>query len=652
MIYDYLCSLFLIVKCMNIRKLTIIAGILLFSTFFSVEAQSPRLCNGNQMNATPFCTDTNPYGISYAAGTNSYSSELQYLNSAGCIDLGNDGAANPAWYKMQIGSPGNMNIFMSHSANCDIDYACWGPFTDADMNNMCASAPTSLRNYLYDNLPYDYYYDEYYTYGAQYFSHHPTFTDYEYTSVSYGMNWFYDWYSTPSGKLVDCSSTPSPNEWLHIRNAQVGSWYILYISNWEGCSGSINFTRDAGTSVAHTDCSITAPVSGDEVCEGETATLTANAVAGAVLYRWTGPNNFSQTSAANTITIPNATLQNAGTYTVEVYNGSTYGAPTTCELIVHPTPQLVAQDITICAGDPATLTVSGADTYLWNDGTTSASYTVTPSVTTSYTVTGTNAGGCVATKVVTVNVVSSLEPIITPDTICVGEVATVSPSNGMTFLWSDGSASSSIRPTSADPSSYTVTVTTATGCTGTAVVHVMPAPVADFSASSWTVNIDEPTVQFTDMSTGANEWSWNFGNHSSVDNTSTLQNPQYTYTIGGTFSVTLTVTSDLGCTHTAMHTVTVVGDEFAIFIPSAFTPNEDGKNEGFQPVGRGVQDYEMHIYDRWGNLVFQTKNFSEPWTGLDEKGRALPLDVYTYRIAVIFANNKDKVYKGTVTLVK
>ncbi len=374
------------------------------------------LCNQNQMAATPFCTNENPYGLTYSAGTSGYASELYYLNNTGCLDE-YSGGPNPAWFKMRISQAGNLTILLQHSnSNGDIDYACWGPFTDADMANMCANYPNSLSNYLYDNLASQYP-STYYYYEPQYFSHHPTYVDYNYYSTTYGDNWFTDWYNpNPSGRLVDCSSTPSPSEWIHIRNAQVGQWYIVLISNWAGYSGNITFSSDA-SSTAETDCTITSPVTGDEVCEGETATFTAQAASGAVNYEWTGPNNFSQTTTTNVLTINNVTMAQAGTYSVRVWNGSAYGNTTTCELIVHSMPNLTVNEVSICNGQPATLTASGADQYTWNTGSTTASITVRPETTTTYTVTGTNEGNCTATATTTVTVNNSIN-IELYDTTC------------------------------------------------------------------------------------------------------------------------------------------------------------------------------------------------------------------------------------------
>lgn len=398
--------------------LSLLFCVLFFANPGRIFGQANCLCNGSQMNATPFCTDQNPYGLTYSAGTSGYASELYYMNTTGCIDP-YSGGPNPAWFKMRISRAGNLTIFLQHTGGGDIDYACWGPFTDADMANMCYSWTTNLSNYLYDNLSVDYSY-YYYYYESQFFSHHPTYVDNNINSTTYGDSWTTDWYNpTPSGTLVDCSSTPSPTEWIHIRNAQVGQWYIVLISNWEGVSGNINFSSDA-SSTAETDCTITSPVTGDEVCEGETATLTAQMSAGAVHYAWTGPNNFAETTTTNVLTIPNATVAQSGTYTMRVWNGTSYGASTTCELIVHPAPQLQLEDVAVCVGDPATLTASGADTYLWNTGSTTASITVRPQETTTYTVTGTTGGMCTATISATVTVNEGID-LVFYDTICQGE---------------------------------------------------------------------------------------------------------------------------------------------------------------------------------------------------------------------------------------
>ena len=628
---------------------TIIIFFFILSFCAKTYPQSISLCDNNSMNATPFCTDLNPYGITYNAGTTGYASELYYLNTTGCLDA-STGGVNPAWYKMKISTPGTLNIYMAHSSGCDIDYACWGPFSDQDMIDMCAGFPYSLANYLYDNLPYNTYYYYYYEYGEQYFSHHPTYVDNNYSSITYGMSWTTDWYTVPSGKLVDCSATPSATEWVHIKNAQAGEWYILLISNWEGCNGVINFTSNAATSTANTDCSITSPVTGDEVCEGATATLTAEAVANAVNYKWSGPNGFSQVTTTNYVTLTNVTVAQAGQYSVQVYNGGSYGSATYCDLIVHAIPQLSVSDATVCKNETTTLTVSGADTYQWNDGSTNSSYEVSAAETTVYTVTGTIAGMCTATATVTVTVIDSLSITLSKDTVCVGEKVVASGPSGLTYLWSDGTNSSTFIPASSSPSSYTVTASTQQGCTGSATVYVMPSPVAEFTADNWEVDWDNATVQFTDMSTDAISWNWSFGGAAISNNTSTQQNPSFTFPYAGVFGVTLEVESENGCKDHVAHQVKVSGEEFFLYVPSAFTPNHNEINDTWKAYGVGVVEYEAYVYDRYGRLMFSTKDFDEGWDGR-VNGKIVPVGCYSYRIFVEFVNSEQKIYKGTVTVV-
>ena len=601
------------------------------------------------MNATPFCTDLNPYGITYNAGTSGYASELYYLNTTGCLDA-STGGVNPAWYKMKISNPGTLNIYMAHSAGCDIDYACWGPFSDQEMSDMCSGFPATLGNYLYDNLPYSSYYYYYYQYGEQYFSHHPTYVDNNYSSLTYGMSWTTDWYTVPSGKLVDCSATPSATEWVHIKNAQPGEWYILLISNWEGCNGVINFMSNAATSTANTDCSITSLVTGDEVCEGDTAILVAEPNQNAVNYTWSGPNGFSQTTVSNKLIISNVTLAQAGQYSVKVYNGASFGDETSCDLIVHPIPKMTISNITICRNDTAMLSVTGADSYLWDSGSTDSSYSVAPSETTVYTVTGTIAGMCTATATVTVSVLDSLIITVMPDSVCVGEHVTVSGPNGLTYLWSDGSTSPHFTPTSADISSYTVVASTVQGCTGTATVYVLPSPIAEFTVDSWTVDWDNATVQFTDLSVDAVTWHWTFGGIALSNNTSEEQHPSFTFPYAGFFGVTLDVESENGCKASVSHQIKVAGDEFFLYVPSAFTPNGNTLNDIWKPYGAGVEKYEAYVYDRYGRLMFSTTDIDEGWDGRI-KGVLVPVGCYTYRIIVTFVDFSQKIYKGTVTVV-
>jgi gliding motility-associated-like protein len=141
-----------------------------------------------------------------------------------------------------------------------------------------------------------------------------------------------------------------------------------------------------------------------------------------------------------------------------------------------------------------------------------------------------------------------------------------------------------------------------------------------------------------------------------AQHTSIEQNPTFAYTEPGTYPVVLVVKSDRGCTDTLVRPL-VVGEDFGIYVPNAFTPNEDGINDIFQPKGFGVTKYELNIFDRWGERVFHTTDFEEGWNGTmqsknDVKYGILEEGVYTWLINATSVFGKSHELKGHVTLMK
>ncbi|MFN5182015.1 MAG: gliding motility-associated C-terminal domain-containing protein, partial [Bacteroidota bacterium] len=109
-----------------------------------------------------------------------------------------------------------------------------------------------------------------------------------------------------------------------------------------------------------------------------------------------------------------------------------------------------------------------------------------------------------------------------------------------------------------------------------------------------------------------------------------------------------------GCSDSVQHTV-YIADEFSLYVPNAFTPNQDGKNEVFQPKGLGVdeQNYAFYIYDRWGTLIFETTDWNKGWDGrVQNKPEIVQQDVYVWKIDLKTWNGERKSYIGKVTLVK
>jgi len=104
------------------------------------------------------------------------------------------------------------------------------------------------------------------------------------------------------------------------------------------------------------------------------------------------------------------------------------------------------------------------------------------------------------------------------------------------------------------------------------------------------------------------------------------------------------------CVDSTYKTVTIE-PEFLFYIPNAFTPNDDGINDYFSGKGIFIKEYEMMIFDRWGNLIFYTDDINKPWDGRANHGTEIAQrDVYVYTVKITDINRKKHSYKGTVTL--
>ena len=185
--------------------------------------------------------------------------------------------------------------------------------------------------------------------------------------------------------------------------------------------------------------------------------------------------------------------------------------------------------------------------------------------------------------------------------------------------------------------------------------HIYSRPFADFMVYPKRPKITEAEVHFMDYSIGVNapleQWLWNFGDGETMEGL----NPYHTYTDTGYFKITLNVLDENGCSDTVSHSV-YVEPEYTFFIPNAFTPNANGKNDKFGPIGRYFEpnSYEFIIYNRWGQVVFETKDFLEHWDGTykNQGGDPEPLGVYSWVIRVEDVVGNEYFYKGVVTLVR
>lgn len=269
------------------------------------------------------------------------------------------------------------------------------------------------------------------------------------------------------------------------------------------------------------------------ICPGETAVLTA-ATAGS--YLWSN----GATTATISVTPGVTTL-----YTLTVSSG---GCISTDEVVVNISSTLTADagiDLKICSGETATLSASGGSFYSWSNGANTHSISVSPLITTKYTVT-TTSGGCSASDEVFVNVNNTPSANAGPNqTVCEGDFVTLSASGGATYLWNNGSVSSTqiIQPSVS--SNYIVTVTSLEGCSATDAVQVSVNSLPIVSAG-----VDQSICMgqsATLSASGGTFYSWSNGESGQ----SVIVSPTTTT------SYVVTVTGSNGCIATDKVIVTV-----------------------------------------------------------------------------------------------
>ncbi len=408
------------------------------------------------------------------------------------------------------------------------------------------------------------------------------------------------------------------------------------------------------------------------ICIGQSANLTDVGMGGTPSYV------YSWTDGANTWNTANITVSPTITtvYTVFVTDANGCISPNqTVTVTVNPPLSVQAMPgITVCANTLVNLTATamGGDgnyTYAWLPiSLTGNSVNTNVVSTTTYTVVVTDNCGTPAdssTVTVTVNPQPTVSITATSSTtdcmpLCV-TFANNTP-NTASIVWTFGNilgTSTSLNPTFCFTTDgvfdVSATVTDNIGCIGTTTltnyVTVYPLPNANFTAFPQPATELNNQVTFTDQSTGAVSWIWSFG---SADSASILQNPIYTFQDTGTFNVQLIVTNQYGC----QDVVTVpirVNPDYAVFIPNTFTPNGDGINDLFFPMGVGVNmdKFTMHVFDRWGNLIFKTETWPGGWDGtVQGTSRPCQQDTYVYKITTMDPEGARQVYIGHINLIR
>ncbi|MGZ3931327.1 MAG: PKD domain-containing protein, partial [Bacteroidia bacterium] len=346
---------------------------------------------------------------------------------------------------------------------------------------------------------------------------------------------------------------------------------------------------------------------------------------------------------------------------------------------VNVTPQLMATGSSAVRCDGATANFAanitspgngGPYTYNWSNGSNNANTTVVANFATTpniYTLTisdGCTVPDAVATYTLDVNPLPSGTFSANIQKGCIPlavNFTALSSSPSDTYAWDFGNeVFGSGNPGSTiyiKPGVYNVglTITNQFGCkkdTGVSgYIEAYGLPTAEFSATPWSTSILQPAVQFTNLSANASTYFWDFGDYNSPNNNTTAVNPEHDYEMAGTYVVNLVAINSKGCADTVMHTIEVTPD-YALYIPNAFTPDGNGKNDIFQPAGIGIDEsnYRMYIFDRWGEIIYTSDNFRKGWDGTIKGDKGIAEEgVYVYKIYVKDLEGNDHQYVGHVT---
>ncbi|MEM6358769.1 MAG: PKD-like domain-containing protein, partial [Bacteroidota bacterium] len=205
-------------------------------------------------------------------------------------------------------------------------------------------------------------------------------------------------------------------------------------------------------------------------------------------------------------------------------------------------------------------------------------------------------------------------------------------------------------------------------------IVVQSNPVADFRSNQDVIFIpDQAFRPINNSSTFVTDWLWDWGDGNFTSGTTDegAATPEHVYELEGQYKVLLTASTDYGngivCSDTASLVVTVEEGGFTR-TPNAFTPNIDGPpggsfdpldpgtagniNDVFLPITEGVVEFQMVIFDRWGNLVFESNDRNFGWDGYDSKGNLFPAGVYVYRLDLLLSDGNRTTRVGDVTLIR
>jgi len=420
------------------------------------------------------------------------------------------------------------------------------------------------------------------------------------------------------------------------------------------------------------------------ICIGQFTNITATATGGTPPYSfYWSDSSLTQGSQVQQVSPVVTTAYQV--YAVDA-NGCMSSPPAAVVVQVYPPLTLgVTPDTTICQGADLELNAypgggnGGPYTVQWSAGS-GTQIVVNPYYATTYTVTVFDNCGTPPVSG-TVNVGVSQAPNVTSFTTndgCAPVTVIFRPNvqnPDWVYSWnfddmSSGSNNSSDDSVSVHTYNYsglytvTLTITNTNGCV-TVVdedVSVYEIPDANYYAAPQVASIFEANISFYDLSTPVSQWEWSFGDgaHASV------QNPEHEYELPGIYDIQLVVHTIDGCTDTVTGTIEIK-EAHTFYAPTAFSPGSGMQNNYFYPKGLGFDrgEYQLFIFDRWGEVIFETNVYPEGthvqdpglieggWNGrYHNTGDYVQTGTYTWLVIMRDVNGEQHENAGAVSVIR
>ncbi|GAB2807280.1 PKD domain-containing protein [Ferruginibacter profundus] len=479
----------------------------------------------------------------------------------------------------------------------------------------------------------------------------------------------YTWTNTyPLIGLAASGTGNIPSFQASSNGASVATATITVKGNANGCAAPVK----TFTITANPTPNVAQPAN-QAVCNGATINainFTGN-VAGAV-YNWTNNNpliGIPATGAGNIASftaVNNTALPITATITVVPASSNCPGTAKTFTITINPTPAVDATtDAVVCLGKTVQLNATGAAQYTWTPVdhltcSTCANPVAKPVDSIVYKVKGTSSFGCVAYDSVVLNVIKPFKMKVSPDdTLCIGESTSMLASNANSYIWSPPTNLSGLNTAnpSAKPSAtirYQVIGFDGHNCfadTGYVLITVGPKPKVNIGPDRTLATGTHLTLNGVTQNGPIIKWEWTPASELSCSDC-----PSPSTIVRNNSFYTVQVTNTFGCIAADTIFINSICKSAQVYIPNAFTPDNDGLNDILMVRGSGITVKSFRIFNRWGELVFEKANFypNDPKYGWDGKVRGVPAtpDVFVYTAEIFCDNGIPYTYKGNITILK